>query len=340
MAVPKHIWLLWWQGWEHAPPLQRWVARSWEVQNPGWTVERLDGPALRELVGDAVPYIWDTRKTISMPARSDIARLALLNKFGGVWADSTLLCMQPLEEWVNGALAAEGFWMYHGAGGGMHPSEGPCSWFMVSLQGAPLVATWKAACDGYWRDRGRCEGYFWMDALFRGLWHRDPAFKEAWRRVPYEQVGDWGSAHCMYGTWGGNDQVLKARLSTRPPHVVKLWNEWTQRWPGALPMDKDPAVENTNAWHAIVLALGGPYRAYKEMAAIADAMPPEDRVGVRGFHPTLARIRAFLDGPPAWLLPAVVLLVVVLVTGAWALLTRGKARRRRPQQQLLLQQDT
>ena len=61
----KTIWLLWLQGWDQAPWLVRQVARSWEVNNPGWKIEHVDLDNLRSHVGD-VDYLYDDRKDRSI----------------------------------------------------------------------------------------------------------------------------------------------------------------------------------------------------------------------------------------------------------------------------------
>ena len=64
-----------------------------------------------------IDYIYVQNKIISPQAKSDIIRLSLLKNYGGIWADSTLLCMQPLSFWFYEALSKTGMWMYHGHGG-------------------------------------------------------------------------------------------------------------------------------------------------------------------------------------------------------------------------------
>ena len=44
-------------------------------------------------------------------AESDLLRLYLLNKYGGVWVDSTNLCRRPLDDWLPSA-ARQGFFAF------------------------------------------------------------------------------------------------------------------------------------------------------------------------------------------------------------------------------------
>ena len=54
------------------------------------------------------------KKKITVQALSDIIRLNILNKYGGVWADAMLLCIQSLNHWIYEVINKTGFWMYHG----------------------------------------------------------------------------------------------------------------------------------------------------------------------------------------------------------------------------------
>jgi len=125
--LQKNIFLLWLQGWENAKWLNKQVAESWEINNPEWKIHYIDLANLKDYVND-IDYIYDEQKKISPQAKSDIIRLSLLKNHGGIWADATMLCMQPLDHWVYEAVEPSQFWMYHGSGSGMTKETGPASW--------------------------------------------------------------------------------------------------------------------------------------------------------------------------------------------------------------------
>jgi hypothetical protein len=153
-----------------------------------------------------------------MQAYSDIIRLALLARHGGVWADATMLCMIPLERWVYEAVGPTGFWMYHGRDEG----RGPASWFMISTIHSSIPTKWSKASDEYWKNRKTAHDYFWMDILFKQLLDEDPGFRAEWDRVPYLWCEDPGQAHMLDGKVGGNDPDLQRILTTNPPYALKL----------------------------------------------------------------------------------------------------------------------
>lgn len=236
-AVPgKTIWLLWLQGWDKAPWLVQQVKESWKKLNPGWNVELVDEKNLEKYT--TIDYI----KTIKSPAaKSDAIRLNLLATHGGVWADSTLLCMHPLDNWIYEALDSAGFWMYHGRDEG----RGPASWFIISTINSPIIQKWKNACDKYWKNRQVEDHYFWMDELFKNLSNSDPEFNQDWVRVPHLWCEAPGQSHMLAGRTQKNDPDLKKIISDNPPYVIKLSQE------------DGNFAKDSNAYFAIQRALEG-----------------------------------------------------------------------------------
>ncbi len=246
----KTIWIYWGQGWEHAPFLQKSVAESWQINNPDWKVELLTDESLKTLLDKETPYLFDPNKNITYQAKSDIIRLGLLNKYGGVWADSTMLCMQPLNHWVFDALEKSGVWMYHGWGGGFDPNIGIASWFIISRKYNYLIKKWKERCDKYWEEHNEAHTYFWMDSLFRELYDTDPLFKEFWEMTPNICCEDFGQAHCLVGKMAIDDPDLKSQFEKQPPYALKFWNHWNGTFPDA----NTEECQKSLGYHAILLS--------------------------------------------------------------------------------------
>lgn len=212
---PKIIWILWFQGWENAPWLSKKVADSWKNMNPGWDVRLIDEKSC------PVPIYGDTPQ-----ARSDVVRLELMNKYGGVWADSTMLCMQPLDSWVWKEFNnSQGIWMYHGMDK-QQPAkcEGPASWFIVAKPGNYMSKKWVEACREYWKNRTTNDNYFWMDGLWYEIYEKDQTFKKEWSKVSVVCCEDKGQAHMLAGKCHENTPEFKEILKTNPPRALKLTN--------------------------------------------------------------------------------------------------------------------
>jgi hypothetical protein len=205
----KTIWLLWLQGWDKAPWYIHKVKDSWVKHNPGWNVELVSADTVNiKIPGGASPA-----------AASDIIRLNLLARHGGVWADATMLCMRPLDTWVHDAIRPTGFWMYHGEVDG---PDSPASWFIISKKNNYLITKWRDECNLYWKKNSKAHTYRWMDELFMKLIETDPECRRIWRGTPYLNCEAPGQAHMLAGKTLGSDPELKEILRSRPPYAVKL----------------------------------------------------------------------------------------------------------------------
>lgn len=210
----KSIWLLWLQGWDNAPWFVQKVKESWEKYNPEWTVRLLSKDNLKDYIDTS--FLQNVN--IQNAAISDIVRLSLLSKYGGVWADATMLCMRSLEDWIYEAIHPTGLWMYHGGNG-----IGPASWFIISIKQNYIINKWKEACDTYWKEHNVAHDYFWMDGLFMDLYNKDTTFKDEWDRVPYLWCEQEGQAHMLNARWLGSDAHLQKIIHDNPPYAIKLF---------------------------------------------------------------------------------------------------------------------
>ena len=134
--IPKTIWIFWYQGISNAPFVVRGCIDSWVKENPGWEVVVLDKDNLAEYVVLALPN--EKLADISLTKQSNLVRLQLLSQYGGVWADSTTLCMRPLDDWIDDC-STSGFFAFCNPGRDRIIS----SWFMACEKECPIVLKWR-----------------------------------------------------------------------------------------------------------------------------------------------------------------------------------------------------
>lgn len=170
---PNTIWMYWGQGWKEAPPLVRACRASWERHNPDWKLVLLDDATVAEHVD--MPDL--SGKEISKAAYSDLLRLALLTKHGGVWVDAAAYASAPLDAWFPEAMQA-GFFAFE------KEKTTVASWFIAAEAGNGLVAAWDAYARRYWRYAKEAKRYFWVHYLFEYLIFLSPRARHAWQRVP------------------------------------------------------------------------------------------------------------------------------------------------------------
>ncbi|MGN6647013.1 MAG: capsular polysaccharide synthesis protein [Cytophaga sp.] len=177
--IPKILWLLWFQNWENAPLVAQKCKSTWIEHNPDWTIHFLTSENLPEFIDmeSVLPGFKD--KNVPIVSYSNMIRMALLIKYGGVWADSTLYCNRPLNEWIQQCTAPSGFFAFANPG----PDRMLSTWFLAATPGHTLVKKWYAECLNYWSTRTERHTYHWSHYLFGDLYRSDKTFKEIWDKT-------------------------------------------------------------------------------------------------------------------------------------------------------------
>ena len=139
--IPKMLFIYWHQGWKNAPDIVKRCAATWRQHNPAWDIFFLDSASVAEKVKlpPAVKIL-----NLPLPALSDVIRICLLKKYGGVWADATLLCTRPLDDWIEVVCNLSGFFAYEKPG----PDRPISSWFLAAGKECRIVDFWYSeVCD-------------------------------------------------------------------------------------------------------------------------------------------------------------------------------------------------
>ena len=98
--VPRDIYMLWASGWDTAGEWERLVLWTWKYFNPNYTVHELDMEEAERLAFRGERSRWiddDIWENLAIQAQSDILRVHILARYGGVWVDASLACNAPLD---------------------------------------------------------------------------------------------------------------------------------------------------------------------------------------------------------------------------------------------------
>lgn len=191
-VVPPIVWTFWEQGWQNAPALCQACAESWECANPDLSIRKISAADLPDLLPELSmwPRLWE----LPPAQRSDLVRLALLEKFGGVWADATLFCTAPVLPWLQALKArsddaAKDFFFVFDRSDSNTWAHDPflkyklmiSNWFFASTANHPLVAQLFSAMR---EEVTRTSvPYFCMHNIFRALLE-DEANRGLYDQVP------------------------------------------------------------------------------------------------------------------------------------------------------------
>jgi Capsular polysaccharide synthesis protein len=90
------IWAYWDKGLQGMPEICRHSVKSWQVRNPDWRVIILDDNNYQQYVG--VSDLPTTFFSLKVQHRSDLLRLAVLIRYGGLYLDASTLVFKGFDE--------------------------------------------------------------------------------------------------------------------------------------------------------------------------------------------------------------------------------------------------
>lgn len=150
--IPKVIWLFWDSGFENAPEVVKLSIKSWEKMNPNYQVNLLCNDNLKDFLGFEFYDAYYISTVHCFPAtKADLLRFHLLSKYGGVWADSTTFCLEPLDNWLEVASTYCNFFIFKHEDNVTRPME---AWFLAAPKGSEIAkGTLRLLCDHIFKKR-------------------------------------------------------------------------------------------------------------------------------------------------------------------------------------------
>jgi len=217
--IDKVIWMYWHDDWKSAPYIVQKTYLSWKLHNPNWTVVRLTRHTISKYINTSI-----IKPTMTIQAKTDVYRLFLLAKYGGVWADASMLCMQPLDQWVHSSLKEKGYWMYD-----------ICSWFMIAARNSTFAEIWRDLAIDYWSTRqtpsgniGGRDDYFWMDGVLYAALDKDPSLRKYLEFAKNVDCGGSCGPHlffhrdCEYEVNQPLHEHVRQCMDNNPPYAMKM----------------------------------------------------------------------------------------------------------------------
>jgi hypothetical protein len=172
--IPNIIWIYWNGPIDEAPPFVQYAIKSWSAKNINWKIHVLSDETLAEFIE---PPTADHMRMVQ--AKSDVIRLSLLNRYGGVWVDATCSCVLPLDHWLL-PLMQSGFFAFPDT----YPGRIIQSWFLASEPRNYLIEKWREKASQYYKKRGRLLHYFWVMHLFEYIVRTDKRAATIWAATP------------------------------------------------------------------------------------------------------------------------------------------------------------
>lgn len=131
----KVVWMFWDSGLESAPDLVKLSYQTWVKYNPDYQVILLDNDNIQSYLGfDFFAVFNVVTIDLGSAGKSDLLRLYLLSRFGGVWADATTFCKRSLTEWLD--ISSTGFFCFREKSS---DDRQLVSWFIAAYKGHPII---------------------------------------------------------------------------------------------------------------------------------------------------------------------------------------------------------
>jgi hypothetical protein len=173
-GCPPRIYVYWGQGFDSAPGIVQLCRRALLDHHDAADVIFLDDDVLGEYVD--MPA-WVSRRVTSPAHYSDIVRLEMLWRYGGIWMDATCLPTGRVLDRMPD-LSASGFFAFE-----YRPARFS-NWFLACRPGNRVVGLLLEAQYRYWETYDKPIDYFVTHALFEALVAVDAEFRDAWAASP------------------------------------------------------------------------------------------------------------------------------------------------------------
>ncbi|WP_369914695.1 capsular polysaccharide synthesis protein [Maritimibacter sp. 55A14] len=223
--IPKTVWMYWDAGESSAPELVQMCIASWRIMNPTWDVTVLDASTAGNMVDMPIGAT-----DIPVQSYADLLRLRLLRQMGGVWADATTYCVQPLDCWLP-LVAQRGFFAFTWT-----PTDrwfiwpgvrrSLTNWFLASETQGEIISQWEMYSFAYWENRKKPHIYFWPHLLFEVLTLLRVRFRKSYASIP--KIGCYGS-HIVHDcvTRSRDEGIVRKVLLSGVAPVQKLRWDWS-----------------------------------------------------------------------------------------------------------------
>ena len=180
-SEPKHniIWTCWWQGIENAPQLVKKCIENMHKYANGYEVVVIDSHNLAQYI-QLPDYIITKHAEGIIPHAhfSDLIRLVLLEQYGGIWIDSTILLTGSLPDYITNS----DLFFFRSASNAGHTLI--CNPFIAAKPHHPIIESMLQLLFAYWKQESKLVSYSIFHLFFAIAVETNPINKQSWERVP------------------------------------------------------------------------------------------------------------------------------------------------------------
>lgn len=208
------IWLFWWQGIdENSPEIIKSCINSIKQNMPNNEIIILDKNNLSKFI-ELPDYILEKvdKKIITLTHLSDIVRVSLLAKYGGLWLDSTIYMTQSIKEdllnfkfYTNRLPYKDEYKIYVS-------NARWSSFFLFATKNNPLVINLQNIFFEYWKTHNIIINYLFIDYAISTLYKNVECIKHIIDIVPENNPCIYELGNHLFDKYDENklDSLLKS----------------------------------------------------------------------------------------------------------------------------------
>jgi hypothetical protein len=172
------IWICWFQGIEKAPHIVKKCYESVVTNNPGREVIVITDKNMADYVSfpDFILKKWK-QGVITNTHMTDLLRLELLIKYGGLWLDATVLCTGQAPEYF---FSSDLFFFQTLKPGRDGHATYISSWLMEAKTNNKILMATRELCYQYWKENNSMWDYFLLHDFISIVLDK---YEDEWKRI-------------------------------------------------------------------------------------------------------------------------------------------------------------
>mgnify|MGYP002626093199 CR=1 FL=1 len=217
---------MWWQGEDNLPAIVRLCFASMRKHCGSHRLIIITKDNYQEYITIPEHILAKVQSgSITLTYLSDIIRVNLLAKYGGLWMDSTIFVAGEIPEEI---FSMEYFTIKHDKDRDLNQTcisfdrwTGYC--FAARDRNNLLFSFLSDMCSEYWKNHDSLIDYLLIDYFIALPFKEFPEFHKAWQNIPVNNVNSWGLLHHLV-----NNELDAEKYSymTKTTQFFKLsWKE-------------------------------------------------------------------------------------------------------------------
>lgn len=175
------VWICWFQGIENAPELVKKCYESVKKNLSSKEVILITSENMNEYVQfpDYIIKKWDSG-AITHTHLTDLLRLELLIKYGGLWLDATVLCTSEEENIPKYFFDSDLFFFQSLKPGRDGKATYLSSWLISAKANNRILLATRELCYAYWKRNNRLDDYFLLHDFLSIVLDK---YEDDWKKI-------------------------------------------------------------------------------------------------------------------------------------------------------------